>query len=73
MSPFAVVLADWVSGADADAEHGAGDAFQVAVRCIGQAARPVTGVNADDEHYEDDDYRAGQDCGDNESHDGRSH
>ena len=36
-----------MTSADAAAEHGAGDGFQVAVRCIGQAATPVTGVDAD--------------------------
>ena len=46
-------------GADADAQHGAGEGFQLAVRCRGQVAAAVTGVDAGDEHHEYGDYCAG--------------
>ena len=47
------------AGADADAQHGAGEGFQLAVRCGGQVAGAVTGVDAGDEHDEYGDYCAG--------------
>ena len=47
------------AGAHADAQHGAGEGFQVAVRCPGQVAGAVTGVDAGDEHDEYGDYCAG--------------
>jgi hypothetical protein len=42
-----------MAGAHADAQDGSGEGFQLAAwRLGGQAARTVTGVDADDEHRE---------------------
>ena len=67
------MVAGEVTGADADAEHAAGQGLQSAVWWIGQAVSAVTSVNAGDEHHEYGDYRAGQERGDNERHGGGDH
>ena len=68
-----VLLAVVVAGADADAEDGAGEGFQVAVGCGGQVAGAVTGVDAGDEHGEYGGYRGGKERGDNEQDGGGGH
>jgi hypothetical protein len=63
-----------VAGAHADAQDGSGESFQLtAWWCDGQAARAVTGVDADDEHHEYRGHRTGQKRGDDEQDDGGSH
>ena len=55
-----VLLGVAVAGADADAEDGAGEGFQLAVGFGGQVAGAVTGVDAGDEHHEYGGDRAGK-------------
>jgi hypothetical protein len=63
-----------IAGANADAQDGSGEGFQLAARWLGgQVAGAVTGVDADDEHREYGGYRAGQERGDNEQDDGGGH
>ena len=63
-----------VAGANADAQDGSGEGFELAAWwCGGQVARAVTGVDADDEHREYGGYRAGQERGDDEQDDGGGH
>jgi len=56
---FAVLVTGLGAGAYADAQHGAGEGFQVAVWCPGEVAGAVTGVDAGDEHDEYGGYCAG--------------
>ena len=49
---FAVLVAGLGACAYADAQHGAGEGFQVAVWCPGEVAGAVAGVDAGDEKHE---------------------
>jgi hypothetical protein len=63
-----------VAGANADAQDGSGEGFQLAASwCGGQVAGAVTGVDADDEQREYDSYCGRQERGDDEQDDGGGH
>jgi hypothetical protein len=63
-----------IAGANADAQDGSGEGFQLAARWLGgQVAGAVTGVDTDDEHREYGGYRAGQERGDDGQDDGGGH